>query len=183
GTRRPAAATGSRAPTGLPGADRPTPRPPAPPSAALAPGPTASPSPRASTWGASAFWTWTCAQPARATPLARPVSPSPPTTAGRANQILVGGFTTTNQTLAADLTVGTAQPLNITNNGPLGLTTLTLTGTLTGNGATALNVGGQGDTTITGVLPGTFAALTKSGAGTLTLKGVTNSAGGTWINH
>jgi autotransporter-associated beta strand protein len=59
-----------------------------------------------------------------------------------------------------------------------GLLTLSNTVAL---GANTLNVGGAGNTTVSGIISGT-GALTKDGAGTLTLSGANSYTGGTTIN-
>ncbi len=104
------------------------------------------------------------------------------------SQINVAGFTVTNQTIAAGIIIGGSQPLNITNNGAPGLTTLTISGGISATtGGTALNIDGAANTTISGVI-GTAAAgtnvgtLTKSGSGILTLSGANLYSGGTVIN-
>jgi autotransporter-associated beta strand protein len=100
-----------------------------------------------------------------------------------ANLITVSGVTRTNQTVAANVTIGTAQPLTINNNGAPGVNTLTLTGTVDGSAAgTALNVAGWSNTTISGAIGANVGVLTKSGTGTLVLSGANAYTGGTVVN-
>ncbi len=107
---------------------------------------------------------------------------------GSASQLNVTGFVNANQTIAANISIAGGQPLTITNNGAPGVTTLTLSGTISGTSAgLGLNVGGSSDTAITGVIGtstiGTnVGTLTKSGSGTLTLSGTNLYSGGTVIN-
>jgi autotransporter-associated beta strand protein len=102
---------------------------------------------------------------------------------GAATTLLtVSGFTQTTQTVAANLSIGTSQPLTINNNGVPGVNTLTIGGGINAaaSGA-ALNVTGASNTTISGVVGGNVGTLTKSGSGLLVLSGTNTYTGGTVI--
>jgi autotransporter-associated beta strand protein len=112
-----------------------------------------------------------------------------------ANLLTVTGSTTANQTVAATISVGTAQPFTINNGGapamtaaagaplPTAVSTLTLSGPINAAAAgTPLNVTGASTTTISGAIGGNFGTLTKSGSGVLVLSGSNSYTGGTVIN-
>lgn len=102
---------------------------------------------------------------------------------GSANLLTVTGQTRANQIVAAQLGIGTGQPLTVTNTGATGLTTLTLSGGINAAGAgTAVNFGGSSNTTVSGVIGGNVGVLTKSGSGVLVLSGASAYTGGTVIN-
>ena len=100
--------------------------------------------------------------------------------------------TGTNQLINANILLGVSvatSSYTFTNNSVTGRT-LTLAGNLTGNtlagtaGAKTVTLNGAGDTAVSGIISnggGTSVALTKSGAGVLTLSGSNNYTGATTI--